>query len=72
MLYIIAYIVLSYQIPQENSGKFSYKLDMEIIFILFFLFWILTDHNLTTSNWTNSENGKTTVTDISRVKSKKM
>jgi hypothetical protein len=30
MLYIITYIVLTYQTPKENSRKFGDKLDMEV------------------------------------------
>jgi hypothetical protein len=32
MLYIIAHTILTYQTPQENLGKFGYKLDMEVFF----------------------------------------
>jgi hypothetical protein len=30
MLYITTYTILTYQIRQENLGKFGYKLDMEV------------------------------------------
>jgi hypothetical protein len=78
MLYITTYTILTYQTPQENLGKFSYKLDMKLyvcvyIYIyIYIIIWILTDHNLTTSNLINFKNGKIQVTYISRVRSKKM
>jgi hypothetical protein len=63
MLYIIAYTILTYQTPKENLGKFGYKLVMEVN--TYIIFWILTNHNLTSSKLINSENGKTKVTYIS-------
>jgi hypothetical protein len=37
MMYITTYtIILTYQIPQEDLGKFGYKLDMEVKKLLFF------------------------------------
>jgi hypothetical protein len=30
MLYITTYTILTYQTPQETSGKFNYKIDMKL------------------------------------------
>jgi hypothetical protein len=73
MLYIITYIVLTYQkFSIRNLGKFGYKLNMEVKNIYIYIFWLLTNHNLITSDLINFENGKTNVTYISRMKSKKL
>jgi hypothetical protein len=72
MLYIIAYNVLTYQTPQEVLSKFGYKLNMEVKFLKIIIFWSPTNHNLTTLDLINFENGETKVTYISRMRSKKL
>jgi hypothetical protein len=71
MLYIIAYNVLTYQTPQEVLSKFGYKL-IEVKFLIIIIFWSPTDHNLTTLDPINFENGETKVAYISRMRSKKL
>jgi hypothetical protein len=41
MMYITTYTILTYQTPQENLGKFGYKLDMEVFKKNFFKFGYL-------------------------------